>query len=77
MQDYQKHGIENHPAISTEYVRFLVAHSAQGALAQFDKDFKALENKLKSVEATAKAAQSAAGTAQNIALEAKTLALKK
>ena len=28
MQEYQKHGIENHPAISAEYVRFLVTHSA-------------------------------------------------
>ena len=25
MTAYQRHGIENHPAISSEYVRFLVA----------------------------------------------------
>lgn len=29
MQEYQKHGIQNHPAISAENVRFLVSHSVQ------------------------------------------------
>ena len=74
MQEYQKHGIENYPAISAEYVRFLVFHSAQGSIAKFDTQIKSLEDKAKEALTTAKAAQSTAGTAQNTANEAKKLA---
>ena len=36
MQQYLIHGIENHPAISAEYVRFLFANSALGTLINID-----------------------------------------
>ena len=77
MQEYQKHGIENHPAISAEYVRFLVANSALGSIANFTTQIKHIDKKLEELEKIAKAAQSTAGTAMNRAEEAKALALKK
>ena len=77
MQEYQKHGIENHPAISAEYVRFLVAHSALGSISKFEDRFKSIDAKIESFLATSKAAQSTAGTALTRAEEAKKLAAKK
>ena len=77
MQEYQKHGIENHPAISAEYVRFLVANSALGSIASFTTQIKLIDKKLEELERIAKAAQSTAGTAMNRAEEAKALAQKK
>ena len=77
MQEYQKHGIANHPAISAEYVRFLVANSALSSVARFEDKFKVMEGKLEEFIATAKAAQATAGTAINRAEEAKKLAAKK
>ena len=74
MQEYQKHGIENHHTISAEYVQFFVFHSAQGSIAKFDTQIKNLEDKVKEALTSAKAAQSSAGTAQNTANEAKQLA---
>ena len=77
MQDYLRHGIENHPAISAEYVRFLVTNSPLGMVSKFDLQLKSLNEKLEEVSAQAKAAQSSAGTAMNKALEAKKAADKK
>lgn len=77
MQQYQKHCIENHPAISAEYVRFLVANSALGSIQRFEKYFKSIDESLKDLDTRTKAAQSTAGTALNRAEEAKKLALKK
>lgn len=77
MQDYQKHGIENHPAISAEYNRFLVANSGQGAMSRFNSSIEDLEAKLKDTLSVAKVTQSFANTAQNTANEGKTIALKK
>ena len=77
MQEYQKHGIENHPTISVEYVRFLVTHSGQGSIAQFKRDLAKLETSVDELASVAKAAQSTAGTALNRAEEAKKLAAKK
>ena len=74
MKSYQRHGIENHPAISSEYVRFLVANTGLGSIAKFKEQFKAVELSITEVAKTAKAAQSAANTAQNTAAEAKKLA---
>ena len=77
MQEYQKHGIENHPAISAAYVRFLVSHSGQGEIAKFKKELGSLSSKLDTVKAAAKAAQCASSTAVNAANEAKKAAAKK
>ena len=77
MQDYQKFGIQNHPAISAEYVRFLVSHSAQGAISRFEKELTDLKKKYEEINSIAKAAQSSANTATNKAKEAKDLAQKK
>ena len=77
MQQYQKHGIENHPAISAEYVRFLVANLALGSISKFSAQLKNIEEKLEEIEKIAKAAQSTVGTAINRADETKKLAAKK
>ena len=70
MQDYMKHGIENHPAISAEYVRFLVSNSALGSISRFENQLKLLTTKLDEVSVQAKAAQSSASAAVNKANEA-------
>ena len=77
MQDYLRHGIENHPAISAEYVRFLVSNSPLGLLTRSENQVKSNTAKLEDVNATCKAAQAAAGTAMNKAVEAKKIAEKK
>ena len=77
MQQYLRHGIENHPAISSEYVRFLVANSPLGAVVRIEGEVKSLVHKIDEVGAKAKAAQSTANTAQNTAVEAKKIAEKK
>ena len=74
MQEYQKHGIQNHPAISAECVRFLVSHSAQGSIAHVQKELEDLTKKVTEALNTAKTANSTASTAQNAANEAKKLA---
>lgn len=76
MQQYQKHGIENHPAILAEYVRFLFAHSALGTIAKFESKFENIEAGIKEIGNAAKAAQSTAGTAQNKAMGAIKIAQK-
>lgn len=63
MQQYLRHGIENHPAISAEYVRFLVANSALDSVMKIDGEIKALTNKIDKIASKAKAAQSTACTA--------------
>lgn len=63
MQQYLRHGIENHPAISSQYVRFLVANSPLGAVIKLEGVVNALGNKIEDVGNKAKAAQSAANTA--------------
>ena len=70
MQDYMKHGIENHPAISAEYVRFWVSNSALGSISRFESQLKMLSTKLDEVSSQAKAAQSSASAAVNKANEA-------
>lgn len=79
MQKYQKHGIENHPAISAEYVRFLVTNSAHGANTKVNLQMSDWEKKLNEALTIAMAANSIAGIAQNAAAEAKKkgVALKK
>lgn len=77
MQDYMRHGIENHPAISAEYVRFLVLNSGVGTMAKIQEKMKEVESKLEEIGAQAKAAQSAASRANNTAEAAKKLAEKK
>ena len=77
MQDYMRHGIENHPAIAAEYVRFLVANSGLGTMEKLTTSLKSLTTKIDDAVAKAKAAQSAATTATNKAFEAIELAKKK
>ena len=77
MQDYMRHGIENHPAIAAEYVRFLVANSGLGTMDRLSTSLKTLTTKVDDAVAKAKAAQSAATTATNKAFEAIEIAKKK
>ena len=63
MQEYLRHGIENHPAISSQYVRYLVANSPLGAVIKLEGVVNTLGNKIQDVGNKAKAAQSAANTA--------------
>ena len=70
MQEYMKHGIENHPAISAEYVRFLVSNSALGSISRVESQLKVISTKLDEVATQAKAAQSSASAAVNKAYEA-------
>ena len=77
MKAYQRHGIENHPAISAKYVRFLVSNSALGSVQKFQTQIADLDVRVTEALSTAKAAQATAGTVMNKAEEAKTLAKKK
>ena len=67
MQEYMRHGIENHPAISAEYVRFLVLNSGVGTMAKIQEKMIIMDLKLEATGAQAKAAQSAAEAAKKIA----------
>ena len=43
MREYMEYGIDNHPSISSEYVRFLVAHSGLTRLDRLEKRMLLLE----------------------------------
>ena len=43
MREFMEHRIENHPSISSEYVRFLVAHSGLTRLDRLEKRMLVLE----------------------------------
>ena len=43
IKEYTSHGIENHPSIASEYVRFLVANSGLGKLDKMEKKLVAAE----------------------------------
>ena len=76
MQKYLKHRIENHPAISSEYVKFLVSNSPLVAVIKLEGELKSLGTKIEEVGSKVKAAQSTANVAQNTAVEAKKIAEK-
>lgn len=50
MRDYMKYGIENHPSIASEYVRFLVANSGLVKLDKIDTQQKEITSRLTEVE---------------------------
>ena len=69
LREYMTHGIENHPSISSEYVRFLVAHCG---LSRLDK----LEVRVKKVEEDVKTAVTNAATAKRTADQALTKSIE-
>ena len=77
MRDYMKHGIENHPSMASEYVRFLVANSGWSKMQQIEGRLKKLEEENIQLKKDVVAADKAAKSAGNKADEAKTLAKKK
>ena len=77
MRDYMKHGIENHPSMASEYVRFLVANSGLSKMESMDNRLKALEEENKILKRDVAQADKAAKSAANKAEEAKLLAKKK
>lgn len=74
MKEYVKHGIENHPSVASEYVRFLVANTGHAKVEQLDTKVEKLESTIKSLETRLKAAEKSATTAANRADEAAKLA---
>ena len=75
MREYMEHGIENHPSISSEYVRFLVAHSGLTRLDRLEKRMLILEKDndelKKQVVNAVKAATTASNKAEQALKEAK------
>ena len=74
MREYMRYGIENHPSIASEYVRFLVAHSAlpkveavNNKLVKVQDSLSTLSNKLKTLEKDAKTAANKADEALKLA----------
>ena len=76
MRDYMRHGIENHPSISSEYVRFLVANAGLSKIAALEKKTQAMSDELKEIKRQLVASQKAATTASNKADKALELAKK-
>ena len=77
MRDYLKHGIENHPSMASEYVRFLVANSGLSKMQTMESRLKSLEEQNAQLKKEVSAADKAAKSAANKADEAKALAKKK
>ena len=77
MREYMKHGIENHPSIASEYVRFLVANSGLSKMDSMECRLLALEEENKNLKRDVAQADKAAKSAANKAEEAKLLAKKK
>ncbi len=74
MREYMRYGIENHPSIASEYVRFLVAHSAlpkveavNSKLVKVQDSLSTLSNKIKTLEKDAKTAANKADEALKFA----------
>ena len=72
VRTYQEHGIENHPSMASEYVRFLVAHTdsnrveaMQAKVTHLESEVKRLDRALGSAEKAAAQAQKAATSASN------------
>ena len=77
MREYMKHGIENHPSMASEYVRFLVANSGLSKIDKMEARLLALEEENKTLKRDVAQADKAAKSAANKAEEAKLLAKKK
>ena len=65
MREYSKYGIENHPSVSSEYVRFLVANSGLSKIESLSQKCDKMSTEVKEAKGTASAAQKAANTAAN------------
>jgi len=72
IRTYQEHGIENHPSMASEYVRFLVAHTdsnrveaMQSKVTHLEAEIKRLDKALSAAEKAAVQAQKAATSASN------------
>jgi len=66
MEEYMRFGIENHPSISSEYVKFLITNSVtkdqeEGGL----EEVKKVEERLDEVEKLSRGSKSDAGSASN------------
>ena len=77
MREYMRHGIENHPSMASEYVRFLVANSGLSKIDKMETRLKALEEENKILKRDVAQADKAAKSAANKAEEEKLLAKKK
>ena len=74
MREYMTHGIENHPSISSEYVRFLVANSGLTAMDTMSSNVSKLLGDVKELSKSLKTVEKAATTASNKADQALTAA---
>ena len=77
MKQYSKHGLENHPSIAAEYVRFLVANSGLGRLEKVEKRVLKLEEGMNATVKRLDALKKVADSALTKANEAYALAKKK
>ena len=77
MKEYVKHGIENHPSIAAEYVRFLVANSGLARLELVEKRVLKLEDGMNGVVKRLDAIKKVSDAALTKATEAYALAKKK
>ena len=77
MKEYVKHGIENHPSIAAEYVRFLVANSGLARLEVVEKRVLKLEEGVNGMVKKLEALKKVADSALTKANEAHALAKKK
>jgi hypothetical protein len=77
MREYVKHGIENHPSIAAEYVRFLVANSGLARLEAVEKRVLKLEDGMTAVVKRLDALKKVADSALTKATEAYSLAKNK
>ena len=77
MREYMKYGLENHPSMASEYVRFLVANSGLSKMDRMEARLKKLEEENKDLKREVAQADKAAKSAANKAEEAKLLAKKK
>ena len=77
MREYCKHGLENHPSIAAEYVRFLVANSGLGRIEKVETRVLKLEDGMNMIVKRLDALKKVADSALTKANEAYQLAKKK
>jgi hypothetical protein len=77
MREYMINGVENHPSISSEYVRFLVANCGLERIVQLEAKATALTTELQEVKKMAQEAKKAAISASNKADQVEKASKKK
>ena len=77
MREYMINGVENHPSISSEYVRFLVANCGLERIVQLEAKATALTAELQEVKKIAQEAKKAAISASNKADQVEKASKKK